>query len=376
MRTLLALLICSLPLFAQPKTVFKEGKHDGAELKFVEGLAVLTVKGKPKEIGEQMGVLIGKNAPSPVPVLERFLEDINRKGGYPLLKLSASGLKKNFSADHLAEMEAFAKTADYELEMLVALDTLYDLTSGLGCSTLIVEKERSGTKGPLFGRNFDWIPSKGLPGQTLILVMKPEGKRAFASITWAPITGLISGMNDAGLCVTINEVLLKTSKDQSKFDWAGVPTMMAFRRVLEECKNLDDAEKLLKGMKRMTAATMSACDETGGAIFEITPKEVIRRKPSHGIGCATNHFVSDELGTGTKVCPRLDTLLKVKDGKDSLDVSAVFDRLHQVHQKKATLQSMVFEPTERILHLKVGDALETATKLDAIKLDLKPLLAK
>ena len=47
------------PAVAQPTSVFKEGKHGAGELKFVSGIPVLTVSGKPAEIGEQLGVLAG-----------------------------------------------------------------------------------------------------------------------------------------------------------------------------------------------------------------------------------------------------------------------------------------------------------------------------
>jgi len=55
------------------------------------------------------------------------------------------------------------------------------------------------TGGPLFGRNFDWLPTKGITEHTLVVVYKGEGKRAFAAVTVTPIEGVISGMNDAGL---------------------------------------------------------------------------------------------------------------------------------------------------------------------------------
>ena len=52
-------------------------------------------------------------------------------------------------------------------------------------------------------------------------------------------------------------------------------------------------------------------------------------------------------------------------------ITAVFSQLDDVNQGKHTIQSMVFEPTERRLHLKVGS--EPATKLDAKTFDLGKL---
>lgn len=358
---------------AQSTSAFKPGKHGPAELKFHSGLPVLTVSGKPTEIGEQIGVLAGKNASDPVPTLNRFLEDVKLKDGYPALKKVASNLKGNFPPDHLAEMESIATAAGYELDMLLFVNSVYDLSSGMGCSTLIAEKNRSASGNVIFGRNFDWVPSTGLADRTLVMVVKPTGKRAFASITLAPITGVISGMNDAGLCVTINEIRMSQSKDKSKTNWTAVPTLFAFRRVLEECGTVAEAEKLLRGMNRMSTACMSICDVNGGAVFEITPKSLEVRAHDNGVCCCTNHFCTNELSVG-KTCQRLDKLVTAQNTSDKLSLSDMFDRLHDVNQERKTLHSMVFEPTSRTLHLKVGDGKTTATALKPVKLELAELL--
>jgi predicted choloylglycine hydrolase len=372
MRTTLAMLLVAAVVsstVAQPKSNFKAGKHGPAELKFVSGLPVLTVSGKPAEIGEQIGVLVGKNSPDPTVLLNDFMKEVGLKDAYPLMKKSAAGLKGVYPADHVAEMEAIAKTSGQDVELLLLVNGMYDLIGGFGCSTLVVEKDRSGTGQPLFGRNFDWRVSKGLPEQTLILVAKPAGKRAFATFTFAPVTGVFSGMNDAGLCVTNNQIFSRQSKDGGKTNWAGVPTLMAFRRVLEECKTVAEAEKLIRGMKRMSTVCMTVCDATGGAVFEISPENVSVRKADNGVCCCTNHFCSDSLGVGEK-CRRLEKLVTAQKATDKLGVDDVFAKLHEVNQDKATMQAMVFEPATKTVHLKVSDGTASATKAKAVTLEL------
>jgi hypothetical protein len=368
-------LLLAVPLWADSNAVFKEGKHKGGELKFVDGVPVVTVSGTPAEIGEQLGELIGKNATDPNPVLDDVLDAAGVKGTMPLMKRLARRLKDNFPADHLAEMEALAKQAGYELDVLLVSNTIYDLSSSLmGCSTLVVDAKRATGGKVLFGRLFDWAPSKGLAERAAVVVFKPKGKRAFASVTLAPITGAFSGMNDAGLCVTLNEIALKSAKDKSKFDWEGVPTLLAFRRVLEECETVADAEKLLRGMKRTSTACMTVADAKGAAVFEISPKSVEVRTPNNGVCICTNCFVSDGLGTDKPTCKRLAKLREEETGDDKLGVKEVFERLDAVHQGKWTLQAMVFEPAERKLHLKLGDGKESATKTKAVTLELGKLL--
>src|SRR4051812_40449094 len=110
----------TLPAFAQsPPQTFKEGKHGRGELKIVQGIPVLTVQGKPAEIGEQIGVLVGKNSPNPTPVLLQFLKEVKLGGTYEVLKVIAMKLKAGMPADHVTEMEAMAKAGGYEIDMLM-----------------------------------------------------------------------------------------------------------------------------------------------------------------------------------------------------------------------------------------------------------------
>jgi hypothetical protein len=120
-------------------------------------------------------------------------------------------------------------------------------------------------------------------------------------------------------------------------------------------------------MKRTTSACLTLCDKTGGAVFEITPKAVVVRSAVNDVCCCTNHFRTDLLGKGEK-CWRYAALEPLQGESTKLGVGDVFAQLHEVHQKKATLQSMVFEPAERKLHLKYGPG--PATTLPAKTFDL------
>ncbi len=368
--TLALLALASLARAEEPKS-FPAAKHKGGELKYIDRVPVLVVKGKPADMGEQFGVLAIANGPDLDGLHKQFLKDAGQEKRYPLLAAMSGALKPAFPAHHAAEIEAAAKASDREESLLLFANTVADLTSGMGCSTVIVEKERSKTGGPIFGRNFDWMPTKGINEHTLVVVYKGEGKRAFAAVTVALIAGVISGMNDAGLCVTINEISIKKSKDKADFNWKGTPLLLAFRRVLEECGTVAEAEKLLRDMPRTTTCCMTICDKSGGAVFEMTPKNVEVRTHENGVCCCTNHFRTDKLCVDSK-CARYDKLspLQAKDAP-KLGVTDVFAELDKVHQGKHTLQCMVFEPGERVLHLAYGTG--PATKLPPVKLELGKL---
>ena len=216
---------------------FPEAKYGKGELRYVDGMPVLIVRGTPTEMGEQFGKLAIANAPDLTGLHKRFLHDSKQEKNYGAILFAANRLKSRFPAHIATEMEAAAKAAGRDFSLLLFANTLADLSSGMGCSTIVVEPERSKTHHPLFGSNFDWLPTKGISDHTLIVVYKGEGKHAFAAVTITPIEGVISGMNDAGLSLTINEIHIGQSKDKSVFNWKGTPLLMAFRRVLEECRH-------------------------------------------------------------------------------------------------------------------------------------------
>lgn len=354
-------------LAAAEPTTFPDAKHGKGELTHVEGMPVVFLRGTPTEMGEQFGVLAMKNAPGLDTLQTNFLRDSGIDKRFGFVKILSRKLKAGMPADHVTEIEAAVKASGRDLDMSLFANSVYDLSSGMGCSTVVVEKNRSKTGAPIFGRNFDWLPSKGITEHTLLAVFQPEGKRSFAIITISPIVGCISGMNDAGLACTINEIHLKQSKEKAEFDVTGTPTMLAFRRVLEECGSVAEAEKLLRGMKRTTSACLTICDKDGGAVFEITPKSIVVRSAVNDVCCCTNHFRTDLLGKGEK-CWRYTALEPLQSETMKLGVADVFAQLHEVHQKKLTLQSMVFEPAERKLHLKYGAG--PATTLQAKTFDL------
>lgn len=368
--TLTVLLLAAPASAAEPKS-FPAATHGKGELKYVENVPVLILKGTPAEMGEQYGKLAVANAPDLDGLHKRFLRDSGQERRYPIILTLASKLKANFPPHVAAEVEAAAKASGRNEGLFLFANTIADLTSGLGCSTVVVEKDRSKTGAPIFGRNFDWLPSDGISQHTLVVVYKGEGKRAFAAVTTTPIAGVISGMNDAGLSVTINEISLKRSKDKAEFNWKGTPLLMSFRRVLEECATVAEAEKLLREMPRTSSCCLTLCDKNGGCVFEMTPANLEVRSAVNGVTCCTNHFRTDKLSTTTK-CWRYDALEPLQ-GKSAakLDVADVVKQLDAVHQGKNTLQTMVFEPAERVLHFAYGEG--PATRRELRRLDLGKL---
>ena len=121
---------------------------------------------------------------------------------------------------------------------------------------------------------------------------------------------------------------------------------------------------------RLSRLVFGAADPKGGAVFEITPKSLVVRRPTEGICLCTNHFRSKELATSME-CPRYEALERSRD-VPALGLAEVIKGLDAANQGKATIQTMVFEPAARRLHLALGEGPTSARPLRP--LDLAPLL--
>ncbi len=362
------LLACEAPA-AEPFR-YPEGRSGAAELRYIGGLPVLTLQGSPAEMGRQQGAL-GRAVTARIAAYPReFLKTIRHEDRFGKFVALGRALAANFPPDHLAELDALSRSAGVERDLLLVANTMADTyRDGFGCSSLLVDARRSKTGGPLFGRNLDFFTLGTLQDFSLVIVCKPEGKRAFASVGFPGFVGCLSGMNDAGLALAVHEV--PATRDGSKLlDPKGTPYALIFRRILEECATVDEADKLLRACRRTTLLNLAVCDPKTHAVLEMTPRSVVRRADESGVTACTNHFRSDPLRF-VAICPRYEKLIRVRS-LERIGLADVADRLHAANQDRMTLQTMIFEPAKMRLHLAIGKCPTSALPLN--KLDLAGLL--
>jgi len=385
----------SVPIFALPQARaadpfrFPEGKYKQAELKYRNGIPVLTVEGTPEEIGEQIALLAGKHSARlldyPKDVLELLATPTGARLLQPLVLSKGRKLLENFPVNYRKEFEAMVKTSGFDRDRMIIGNTAFDLTSDLGnlfgCSALIVEAGRSTTDQPLFGRNMD-LPSAGyLHEYTLVTVYRPRGKRMFVSVGYPGLVGCISGINDAGLVLAALESTGAPKDEGPAYNMEGVPFALLYRRIMEECATIEEAVKLLGSAKRTTTNILAICEAKGGAVIEFSPSRVAVRRPEKDATVCTNHFCTKELKLAQPrnvktTLDRFATLTKVQNGGKKLGVAEIHAALDATNQGDETLQTMIFEPATWKLHLAVAAGGRPASSQRLQLLDLSPLLKK
>ena len=344
-------ILCTTTAPVAAQRTFTEQTLPDAELRYIGPVPVAILTGTPEEMGRQHVDLLAADSDAAMDMPHRYAAEFGVDKLWPLIVSAGRTLILQAPERHQRELAAAtARFGKAEQEIIVA-NTLLELRR-VGCSTLIVEPSRSATGAPIFGRNFDFLTLGELHKQSIVFVYRPIGLHAFASVAFPGMIGVFSGMNDAGLALATLDV--EQSADGSrKFESTGMPLAFAYRQILEECTTVDEAEALLRRIKPTTWMNLAVCDRAGGAIFEITPGHVARRNDEGGVVRCTNHFRTAGMTTG-ETCWRYDRLCELP-AEGPLDLHSVHERLDAVNQGEDTLQTMVFEPRDLVLHLAIGE---------------------
>ncbi|HUG92132.1 MAG TPA: C45 family peptidase [Planctomycetaceae bacterium] len=365
---ILLALSCGVLAAAEPFR-FPERTYKQAELKYVHGLPVMILQGTPEQIGEQQAALVADVVRPLMAYPKKVLDEHGYGAAWPLAVGMSRRLIDNGPERFRRELEAAVSKSGLDGDALYVGNAMLELRRLGGCSSIIVLPERSATGQLLFGRNMDFDPMGILHQYSLVAVYRPEGRRAFVAVGFPGMIGAASGMNDAGLALATNDVY-SSSDGSSMFNPEGAPLGFTFRRILEECATVAEAETLLRESKRTTWMNLAVCDPQSAAVFEITPDSVAVRKPDEGLLPCTNHFCVPGLTT-EKQCWRFDRLVKAQDF-DKLGHKEIAGLLDTVNQGKFTLQTMIFEPAARRLHLSIGEGPSSSRPL--APLELRPLL--
>src|SRR5947207_1933704 len=174
--------------------------------------------------------------------------------------------------------------------------------------------------------------------------------------------GVLSGMNEHGLCLANMEVTRPARLPMA------MPYTLLYRTVLEQCKTVDEAIELLTKTPRQTANNLMLMDASGGrAVIELRPESIaVRRGVDHAALISTNHQRGDDQDSPGK-CDRYDKLHDISRAHyGQIDVPQIESMLREASQGNFTMQSMIFEPANRVIYLSTGKdaARRTYTKID------------
>ena len=310
---------------------------------------VVELRGTPEQLGEEHG----KDLAKPIDFLHTHYLKVYLGGGTQrFLALGAAKLFENyFRPEHLKEAGALAKETGMDERETVLAQCFLDLSPMNACSTITLPASAAPDHVARFGRNLEF-PSLGVADKfSTVFVYHPDGGRyGFVSIGWPGLIGVLSGMNEHGLALANMEVTRTP-----RFPGA-MPYTLLYRTALERCKTTGEVIDLIEHTPRQTPNNLMVMDATGDrAVLEIKPDGVIvRRAPQTEPLISTNHQRGTDCDTMGR-CWRYDSLHEMgHDEFGKIDLKDLEGMLADVSPGNPTLQSMVFEPANRVIYLSTG----------------------
>jgi hypothetical protein len=201
------------------------------------------------------------------------------------------------------------------------------------------------------------------------MFVKPDDGYAFMSIGWGGFIGVVSGMNETGLTVTLNAA--KSAIPAS----ARTPVSILAREILQYASNIDEALEIAKKYRTFVSESFLIGSAKDGrtALIEKSPGETVLFETGTDHIVVTNHFQSmafwdEELNkenraNGTSVY-RYERTTQLLDNKIPLDMDEAADILRDykgmededigLGNEKAINQfiahhSVIFKPEERLV---------------------------
>lgn len=220
----------------------------------------------------------------------------------------------------------------------------------VGCTSLGTWGSRTENGSMLIGRNFDFWVGDAFAEHKIVSFVKPDSGHAFASITWGGFIGVVSGMNEQGLTVTIN-----AAKSSIPFD-AATPVSLVAREVLQYAANIDEAIAIAKKREMFVSESflVASAQDHKAVVIEKTPTQLAVYDPKQDFVECTNHYQSALLAHQT---------LNVEQKANSASVYR-YQRLHELIQENTPLtptkMAAILRDRRGLHNQNIGDGNEKA----------------
>ena len=277
-------------------------------LKNKQGQWELYVEGNPLQIGKITGSLTQDLMQKQEAIFFNKVEDLvpSKSQQYLLRKFLAWYNRKMYlhiPEEYKAEIYGLSQFSSSNFSeigepylRLLYLHGAHDIGHAMqdlmlvGCSSFAVWGDKTVDGELLIGRNFDFYAGDDFAKEKIIAFVNPSEGYKFMSVTWGGMMGVVSGMNDQGLTVTIN-----AGKSEIPLV-AKTPISIVTREILQYSSTIEEAIAIAKKREVFVseAIFVGSAKDKKAAIIEVSPDNfgVYEVENTDELICS-NHFQSD-----------------------------------------------------------------------------------
>ncbi len=349
----------------------------------------LRLSGSPYELGYKKGLLTKSLYQHQEDIFFKQLSQYipkQRKQRFLLkfLKWYHRDILKDIPLDYKKELFALSRFANEEYNNLgtkyersLLLHGAHDIGHAMqdlmlvGCSSVALWDNYTSDGKLLIGRNFDFYINEDFSANKIVEFIVPDKGYKYASISWPGMIGVVSGMNEKGLTVTLNA-------GKSSIPLKGkTPISIVARDILQYAKNIDEAIKIASSFSVFISESIliGSAEDNKAVNIEISPKKFDVFEVNNGRLLCTNHFQSksylDDKRNQSAIAKshsnyRLDKLKEVTSAKKVYAVKDVLQILRDAHgidgkdiglgNEKALNQllahhAVIFQPAKGIMYV-------------------------
>jgi isopenicillin-N N-acyltransferase like protein len=160
----------------------------------------------------------------------------------------------------------------------------------VGCTSFSAKGEYTEDGSLLSGRNFDFYMGDEFAREKVLTIMKPEKGHGYVSYSWAGLMGVVSGMNEKGISVTINAAKSKLPTVSK------TPISIVVRAILQYASNLDEAVEIAKAHDVFVSETImvSSGSEKRTILIEKAPHDMAVHESQESLIICSNHYQSEK----------------------------------------------------------------------------------
>lgn len=160
----------------------------------------------------------------------------------------------------------------------------------VGCTSFGTWGSASQDSTMIIGRNFDFWVGDNFAKNKIVEFVNPSTGYKFISVTWGGFIGVVSGMNEKGLTVTIN------AAKSSIPGGSATPVSLVAREIVQYARNIKEAIAIAQKRKMFVSESFlvgSAIDNKA-VVIEKTPDSLSIYDPNKNEILCTNHFQSND----------------------------------------------------------------------------------